>query len=214
MEYLKIRNWTKWQTYRSDRGQPPWIKIHRCIMRDPDWVSLSDAERGQLVALWLLAADHDGAIPTSKELIAKLCFMSGEPNLSKFADLGFIEDGWRRDDAVVTPSVCRSDVPKAEAKEDKNKDSMQKPALSIILKNESEYPIFQTDIDTYQEFYPNINILTELTKCRAWNYSNPQKRKTKVGMKRHINGWLSRASGDAPPKQAPPQETGEVVYAD
>ena len=91
MEYLKIRNWEKWQSYRSDRSQPPWIKIHRCVMRNPEWVSLSDAERGQLVAIWLLAADHEGVVPASSELIQKLCFMTEEPNLNKFAELGFID---------------------------------------------------------------------------------------------------------------------------
>lgn len=106
MEYLKIRNWDKWQTYRSDRGQPPWIKIHRCVMRNPEWVSLTDAERGQLVAIWLLAADHDGVIPASKEIIKKLCFMSATPNLNKFAELGFIDGNLtpdrRQDDADMT----------------------------------------------------------------------------------------------------------------
>ena len=97
---------------------------------------------------------------------------------------------------------------------DVNKDSMQKPILSIVLKNTTEYPIFQTDIDAYQQFYPNIDVPFELKKCQGWNYSNPMKRKTKVGMKRHINGWLSRAAADAPPKQAPPKETGEIAYAD
>jgi len=106
MEYLKITNWEKWQTYRSDRGQPPWIKIHRCVMRNPEWVSLSDAERGQLVAIWLLAADHDGVIPASAALIQKLCYMSKEPNLSKFNELGFINGNMassgRQDDVNVT----------------------------------------------------------------------------------------------------------------
>ncbi|KKL61244.1 hypothetical protein LCGC14_2197270, partial [marine sediment metagenome] len=57
---LRIRNWDKWQSYRRDRGQPPWIKVHRSLMRDMNWVSLSDAQRGQLVAIWMLAADQDG----------------------------------------------------------------------------------------------------------------------------------------------------------
>ena len=91
MEYVKIKNWNKWQTYRKDRGQPPWIKIHRCVMRNPDWVSLSDAERGQLISLWLLAADHNGAIPASPSLLQKLCFMSTEPNINKFKELSFID---------------------------------------------------------------------------------------------------------------------------
>ena len=116
MEYLKIMNWDKWQTYRKDRGQPPWIKIHRRLMRNPEWVSLTDAERGQLVSMWLLAADHDGVIPASAPLIQKLCFMSDEPNLNKFTDLEFIEDGWRHDGVKLASSVRQLDPPKAEAK--------------------------------------------------------------------------------------------------
>jgi len=91
MEYLRIRNWEKWQSYRKDRGQPPWIKIHRCVMRNPEWVSLTDRERGQLVSIWLLAADNNGLIPASQEIIKHLCFMKSLPNINKFIDLGFIE---------------------------------------------------------------------------------------------------------------------------
>ena len=90
MEYLSIRNWDKWQTYRSDRGQPPWIKIHRCVMRNPEWVSLTDSERGQLVAIWLLAADQNGVIPAPPELIKKLCFMESIPDIDKLIE-DFIE---------------------------------------------------------------------------------------------------------------------------
>jgi hypothetical protein len=109
MEYIKVRNWETWQSYRKDRGQPPWIKVHRCVMRNPEWVMLNDAERGQLVAMWLLAADHDGAIPASPELVQKLCFMSGTPNLNKFAELGFLETAWRQDGVNVAPSWRQGD---------------------------------------------------------------------------------------------------------
>ena len=71
-QYLKIRNWERWQSYRADRGQPPWIKLHRNIMRNPDWVGLTDAQRGQLVAIWLLAADRDGVILASPQMLKKL----------------------------------------------------------------------------------------------------------------------------------------------
>jgi len=111
MGSLKIHNWDKWQSYRKDRGQPPWIKIHRRIMRNVEWVSMTDIERGQLVAMWLLAADHDGVIPASPEMIQKLCFMSSKLNLQRFIDLGFICH-----DGVNLASEWRQDVtPKAEA---------------------------------------------------------------------------------------------------
>ena len=130
MEYLNISNWDKWQTYRKDRGQPPWIKIHRRIMRNPKWVMMSDADRGQLVAIWLLAADHDGVIPASPELIKQLCHMKKNPNISKFIELGFI-------DANVTPGRRQHDEPKAE----KNREE----------KKETEYPEW-LDLDLWKEF--------------------------------------------------------------
>jgi len=115
MDEITIRNWDKWQSYRKGRGQPPWIKIHRRLLRNPEWVSLSDAERGQLVVMWLLAADHDGVIPASPELIQKLCYMSKSPNLNKFKELGFLENGWRQDGAKMATERRQHGTPETEA---------------------------------------------------------------------------------------------------
>jgi len=137
MEYLKIKNWDKWQTYRADRGQPPWIKIHRRLMRDPEWVSLSDAERGQLVGIWLLAADRDGVIPASTALIQKLSFMESEPNINKFIELGFIcQNG-----VSVASERRQCDQPKAEAKAEKKR----------IEKKRIEHPDW-LNLDLWKEF--------------------------------------------------------------
>lgn len=116
-DVLRIRNWDKWQTYRKDRGQPPWIKVHRCVMRDPNWVSLTDAQRGQLVALWLLAADRDGVIPASPRLLQKLCFLDSEPDVQMLMDKGFIEP-----DANMTSRRRQHDQPEAEAEESRDRE--------------------------------------------------------------------------------------------
>ena len=134
MEYIKIRNWEKWQTYRKDRGQPPWIKIHRCVMRNPEWVSLSDAEKGQLVCLWLLGADHDGSIPSDPALIKQLCYLNKSPNLKKFQDLQFLENDGCQGDVNMTPQRRQHDAPKAEEnREEKNKYS------ECVLLTEKQY---------------------------------------------------------------------------
>jgi len=104
---LRVHDWDEHQSYRKDRGQPPWIKVHRSLMRDAKWVQLSDAERGQLVSMWMLAADNNGDLPNNSALIAKLCFMEQAPNLEKFIDLGLFDDAnvtpeWRQCDANVT----------------------------------------------------------------------------------------------------------------
>lgn len=115
---IQISGWDKWQSYRKDRGQPPWIKVHRRIMRNVKWVSLTDSERGQLVAMWLLAADHDGVIPASPEMLAKLCYMTDVPNINRFIELGLLVSGGGHDDAKVTPTRRQHVTPEAETEAD------------------------------------------------------------------------------------------------
>ena len=127
-EKFKIPHWTDYQHYK-DRC-PPWIKLHRCVMRNPEWVSLTDAQRGQLVGIWLLAADHNGVIPASPCLIRKLCHMDADPDIQLFISLGFIYDAsmtpeWRQDDANTT---CQTRARDAEADIDVEERETRAPA--------------------------------------------------------------------------------------
>jgi len=118
---IRVRNWDKWQTYRRDRGQPPWIKVHREVMRNPDWVALTDEQRGQLISIWILAADRDGEIPSDPVLVKKLCYMDSEPDMETLVARGFLEE-WRQGDVTVTPRCRQSDEPEAEAEAEKETD--------------------------------------------------------------------------------------------
>ncbi len=72
-------------------------------------------------------------------------------------------------------------------------NSVSVPAvIELILNDKSLYPITQTDIDEWQELYPNVNILQELRKMKGWCDSNPTKRKTSRGIKRFVNSWLAK----------------------
>jgi hypothetical protein len=103
MKKLQVHDWDIWQSYRRDRGQPPWIKIHRRLMRDHKWIGLTDAQRGQLVNIWLLAADDDGRIPDDPGMVRKLCYLEAEPDLKLFIEKGFL-------DATLTPSRRQDDA--------------------------------------------------------------------------------------------------------
>ena len=110
MRTLTVTNWTRWQSYRQDRGQPPWIKVHRTVLRNPEWTMLTDAQRGQLVQIWILAADKGGVIevPDSVNMltfIRRVCCMESEPSLEVLESLGFISF-----DANVTPSRRQRDA--------------------------------------------------------------------------------------------------------
>lgn len=87
---LYVCNWDKWQTYRKDRGTPPWIKVHRNLLSNPEWSLLTDAEKGQLVSIWIVAADKKGVISSSSRILMKICQLDDEPDISKFIELGFL----------------------------------------------------------------------------------------------------------------------------
>lgn len=64
--------------------------------------------------------------------------------------------------------------------------------IKLPLNDKTVYPIHQSDIDMWQELYPGVNVLQQLRAMSGWLDANPQKRKTRKGIKRFINSWLSR----------------------
>ena len=126
---IKIKNWEKWQTYRADRGAPPWIKLHKSLRSNPEWNMLSDAEKGQLVSLWLLASDKEGFIPASPKMLKKICALDTEPDIKKFMQYQFVESTgvtvaspWRHRDAPETYSK-ESDSKESDSKESDSKEA-------------------------------------------------------------------------------------------
>jgi len=75
---------------------------------------------------------------------------------------------------------------KEKEKNQNNTQTIEK----IPLSNGKEFEITSDLISEWQKAYPKIDIIQELKEIRAWNLSNPAKRKTPSGIKRHINAWL------------------------
>jgi hypothetical protein len=122
MKYLHINDWEIWQSFRKDRGSPPWIKVHRNLMSNHKWSALSDAQKGQLVSIWIAAAENDGKIPYNSKIIQKICQLDSEPNLLFFIELGFLIDNNKTDDYQVGVKLasdgCHNDAPEERRGED------------------------------------------------------------------------------------------------
>jgi len=129
-------------------------------MRDPEWVSLTDAQKGQLVSIWLLAADKNGTIPSSPEVIQTLCHMNTAPDIKLFISLGFIvgdanmASTWRQHGVNVTPQT-RLDKTRLEVKtstSSQRDDPVRVPYSQIV--------------DLYHETLPNHPKVKVLTNAR------------------------------------------------
>jgi len=64
--------------------------------------------------------------------------------------------------------------------------------IELVLNTGALYPISKEKADRWRELYPSVDVSQELRNMAAWLESNPTKRKTKNGILRFCNGWLSR----------------------
>ena len=76
-------------------------------------------------------------------------------------------------------------------------------APAIPLADGSEYCVKVKELAEWKKAYPAVNVEQELGEMRAWCLSNPTLRKTKKGVRRFINTWLS--------KEQDKRHTGQVV---
>ena len=78
---------------------------------------------------------------------------------------------------------------------DNNKRGAETPLADvepITLNDGTEWKCQLADYEEYKRLYPGVDIDNAFREMRAWCNSNPTKRKTARGIKRFVNGWLSR----------------------
>ena len=70
----------------------------------------------------------------------------------------------------------------------------------MILNTGEEWQPEEADIIQWQRAYPAVDVHRELLAMESWLNANPKNRKTKSGIMRFVNSWLSRAqnSGGSP----------------
>lgn len=202
---IAICNWERWQTFRKDRGSPPWIKLHRCVLTNPEWAMLSDCEKGQLISMWIVAADKNGELPTDDpKMLRKICLLDDTPNIGKFKELGFLTTMCQPLDNQASPKCPQDDAPE-QSRGEKRREEERETEFEIPLKNGSFFSPSLSDVDGWVKQYPNLSIKTELLKLIEWNNNNKTKRKTKKGIKKHITSWLSNAQPTKVDNQLPPE---------
>lgn len=106
MTGFKVKNWKRFQHFK-DRS-PPWIKLYRDLLDDPDWHQLDGNAAKFLVMLWLVASedkDKEGKLPDMRKLAFRLHMEEHEvkalcSRLSHWldqVDIKLISDGYQLD---------------------------------------------------------------------------------------------------------------------
>jgi hypothetical protein len=126
---MKIKNWKKFQHF-SDR-RPIWIKLYRDLLDDIEWHDLDPLAAKTLVALWLIASENEGLLPSAKVLAFRLR-MPEKSVLSIISKLGhWLEQG----DIEPISDVYHNDaLEKRREEKEKRQNGADAPVMQELLK--------------------------------------------------------------------------------
>lgn len=144
---IRIRNWSKHQHFK-DRT-PPWIKLYREILDDPDWHDLSGDDAKLLVGLWLVASEDEtrtGALPDLRKLAFRLRISEDELNQR----LTRLSTWLERDDIAAISSRYQDDAPETETEG----ETEEEPNGSLSAKADTANCPHSDIIALYHEILP------------------------------------------------------------
>lgn len=70
--------------------------------------------------------------------------------------------------------------------------AQQEPVVITMPLNSGEHQVTESFAAQMQALYPAVDVAQELRTMTGWLIANPTKRKTKTGINRFINSWLSK----------------------
>ena len=206
---LRIKNWKKFQHFK-DRT-PPWVKLYRDILDDPDWHELDGDCAKTMVMLWLIASEdehHNGTLPDTRKLAFRLRISENKLN----QQLTKLSNWLEQDDITVISGRYQVDAPERAPEETETeteteteretpfaptRQAKSKPKEEFVrFVNGSEDPTGHFDVAKeirlqWLSAYPAVQVGTELEKAAAWVMANPAKRKK--DWRRFLNNWMMRA---------------------
>lgn len=201
---IRIKDWSKFQHFK-DRT-PPWVKLYRDILDDPDWHDLDGQSAKVLTMLWLIASEdetHTGSLPDMRKLAFRLRM---EENKLKHI-LDKLSHWLVQSDIAAISERYQSDAPETETE--------------VETKKEKE-----TETDGFDEFWfiydyskgkpaarkawakikPSVELqLAIYDAARAYVQSTPDKT-----YRKHAATWLNAESwnDEIVVKQQQPQKLG------
>lgn len=82
------------------------------------------------------------------------------------------------------------------------------PAAVLPLVDGTDFEISVETVAELSSLYPAVDVEQQLRNMRGWLLANPKNRKTKAGIMRFVNSWLSREQNSARPAKAVNQKPG------
>lgn len=87
------------------------------------------------------------------------------------------------------------------------------PVILLPLVDGTDFPISSRQESELVNLYPAVDVPQQLRNMRGWLLGNPKNRKTRAGVMRFVNSWLSREQNSARPSQTQRPAYGKPTKA-
>jgi len=155
---MRIKNWKQFQHFKDRR--PPWIKLYRELLDDPDWHSLDPKASKMLVMLWLLASENDGNLPE----INKLAFRLRMSETDVQREIIKLSHWLEHDDINVISQRYQDDAPETETETETKKRQNPPDGVSVdnwnafvALRKAKKAPVTESVIKTIESQAKKVN---------------------------------------------------------
>lgn len=213
-KYLSIKNWDKRQPGR--KGKSEWIKDYTDKDTHEDYEKLTFFQRYVLDGCRRVRGGRGKNVPNNALHIARSLHAKAtdRPHIAHAIDTliahGLLiltnqevdsldidkEIDKKREDIKPKPENPKPPPQKPQTIRPETSSGL-KAVMLLPLNSGGEFAITEKDFELWKKTYPAVNVLQELQKMAAWLDCNPTRKKTRGGVKRFVNSWLSRAQ-DSP----------------
>jgi len=175
-----------------------WKKISKCLH---EFFSVSDTHLSHK------RIDYELLKFQKKSDMARVSAKNRWKNNDEKSDANALRTQCERN-ATVMRTQCYTDTDTDTEKEikevsnnnisSKRKKIRSEPAVipqnvfeSIVLVDGTEFLVDENVVGEFERCYPAVDVRSEIRKMRAYFFSTPQKRKTRRGIMKCMNSWLS-----------------------
>ena len=115
---------------------------------------------------------------------------------NEYTGNGYTGNGYTGNEYTNSNNINSNNINNNNLNTDVSPEPVKQPpdtsGIELPLIDKTAYNVPLSKITIWEAAYPSVNIRGELRKMIAWLDSNPTRRKTRKGVERFINTWLSR----------------------
>lgn len=172
---MRVKDWQKFQHYK--RRNPPWIKLHKALLDDPEFHALPPLASKVLAMCWLVASENDGNLPA----ITKLAFRLRMDSEALAQELSKLSHWLIEDASVVLAERLHDATPETET------ETKKKEAIGA-----KKVRTYSAEFD--QQFwqpYPRTPVMSKAEAWTQWKKLSETDRAQAIAALPRFKSWLA-----------------------